>query len=238
MKPKRRRRSRREMKTDEKLALIWHTRVVCAMRYAFLELFFAYFNRTGPGTLTSNCTAHAQMYLCAHTHAHSTRHIAYGMQADPNPLAVSFTCFRQTQHTTHNTAYTLHYSAVMKAVSPCRTAVSAQHSFLPTPLPLSLCFQCHVPRPRSNSSESNCSSHRAQLNAAPFTFLGQIMRKKDFMSAQVGIKSDCLPTVCHQLHFSTRIGIDINYSKQCYAYAPLRRQAGTHSSSSFVASYC
>lgn len=75
--------------------------------------------------------------------------------------------------------------------------------------------------PTRNSSESYYSSHRAQLNAAPFTFLGQIMRKKDFMSAQVGIKSDCLPTVCHQLHFSSRIGIDINYSKQCYAYAPL-----------------
>lgn len=81
--------------------------------------------------------------------------------------------------------------------------------------------------PTRNSSESYCSSHRAQLNAAPFTFLGQIMRKKDFMSAQVGIKSDCLPTVCHQLHFSTRIGIDINYSKQCYAYAP-NTQAGRH----------
>lgn len=87
------------MKTDEKLALIWHTRVVCAMRYAFLELFFAYFNRTGPGTLTSNCTAHAQMYLCVHTH---TQRGTLHMQADPNPLALSFTCFRQT-HTGHTT---------------------------------------------------------------------------------------------------------------------------------------
>lgn len=67
------------MKTDEELALIWHTHVVCAMRYAFLELFFAYLNRTGPGTLTSNCTAHADVsvYVYTHTHAHSTRRIAY-----------------------------------------------------------------------------------------------------------------------------------------------------------------
>lgn len=49
------------------------------------------------------------------------------------------------------------------------------------------------------------------------------------MSAQVGIKSDCLPTVCHQLYFSTRIGIDINYSKQCYAYAPLHTHTCRHS---------
>lgn len=99
MKPK-------EKKKDEKLALIWHTRVVCAMRYAFLELFFAYFNRTGPGTLTSNCTAHAQMYLCARTHAHSTRHIAYGMQADPNPLA-SLVFDRHIQGTQHGVYVTL-----------------------------------------------------------------------------------------------------------------------------------
>lgn len=51
------------------------------------------------------------------------------------------------------------------------------------------------------------------------------------MSAQVGIKSDCLPTVCRQLRlpapFQLLIGIDINYSKQCYAYAPLHTRRHT-----------
>lgn len=111
------------MKTDEKLALIWHTRrmrnALCIFRIVFC-IFKPDRARDINEQLHCICRC---ICVCGRVHTH-TQQGALHMQADPNPLAVSFTCFRQT-HTTHNTAYTLHYSAVMKAVSPCRTAVSA-----------------------------------------------------------------------------------------------------------------